>query len=85
MSTPFVTTQQEIPYHHALDLGTLGLGDDRRIIVSSRLHGDEAVEAFVGRFHGQPLRGPVPGASPVRPGHVKWHLANVFKKPARAA
>ena len=72
-------------HHHALDLGTIGLGDDRRIIVSSRLHGEEAVEAFVGKFHGQLLRGPVHGALPVHQGHVKWHLDNVFKKPARAA
>ncbi len=72
------------PLHHdALDIGSIGLGEDGRIIVSSRLHGDDTVEAFLGRFHGQSLNGPVHGAAPVHDRHREWHLKNVFKKPMR--
>jgi len=72
-------------HHDALDIGTIGLTDDRRVIVSSRLHGDEAVESFLGRYHGRPLRGPVHGAPPVARQHRDWHRENVFKDLPRAA
>ena len=72
-------------HHKALDIGTIGLTDNHRVIVSNRLHGGDEVEAFIGRFHGQPLRGPVHGALPIGGKHRDWHWINVFKKPPRAA
>jgi putative restriction endonuclease len=74
------------PLHHkALDLGLIGLGEERRVLVSSRLHGGEAVEAHLGRFHGRALVGPLKGEAFVAELHAAWHRREVFKAPARAA
>lgn len=74
------------PLHHkALDLGLIGLGEERRVLVSSRLHGGEAVEAHLGRFHGRALVGPLHGEAFVAEPHAAWHRREVFKAPARAA
>lgn len=72
-------------HHKALDGGVVGLTLDHRVLVSSRLHGGEPVEALIGRLHGQSLIGPVHGAQPVAERFVNWHTGNVLKKPARAA
>jgi putative restriction endonuclease len=72
------------PLHHkGLDLGVIGISHDRRVIISSRLHGGEATEASFGRYHHQPLRGPVHGYPPVLPEYVKWHARQVFRSPPR--
>jgi putative restriction endonuclease len=72
------------PLHHkGLDLGMMGISNDRRVLISSRLQGGEATEASFGRYHGQLLRGPVHGYPFVRREHVKWHARQVFKDPPR--
>lgn len=72
------------PLHHkGLDLGVMGISQERRIVISSRLHGGEATEASFGRYHDQLLRGPVHGYPPLLPQHVKWHAQQVFKSPPR--
>jgi putative restriction endonuclease len=74
------------PLHHkALDLGLIGVSDNRHVLVSSRLHGSDTVEAAIGRFHAQPLATPRHGAPPVSAVHARWHGAQVFKKPSRPA
>lgn len=74
------------PLHHkALDLGLIALGERRALLVSSRLHGGDAVEAQLGRFHGRELVGPLHGQPVVAAVHAEWHRREVFKGPARAA
>ncbi len=74
------------PLHHkALDLGLLALGQQRRLLVSSRLHGGDAVEAQLGRYHGRELVGPLHGQPCVADVHAEWHRREVFKAPSRAA
>ena len=70
-------------HHKGLDLGVIGISDDARIMISSRLHGDEVTERSFGQYHLQLLRGPVHGHAPVRMEYVKWHTQEVFKNPAR--
>jgi putative restriction endonuclease len=72
------------PLHHmALDMGLFGLADNCLIHVSSRLHGGDAVEAHVGRYHGHPLRGPFHGSPRVDRMYAEWHRRQVFKGPSR--
>lgn len=74
------------PLHHkALDLGLIGLGERRALVVSSRLHGGDAVEAQLGRFHGRALVGPLHGQPPIAEERAAWHRREVFKGPARVA
>lgn len=74
------------PLHHkALDLGLLGLDEERRVLVSGRLHGGQAVQAQLGRFHRAALIGPLHGEAPVAEPHAAWHRREVFKGPPRAA
>ncbi len=72
-------------HHKALDLGLIGLGERRAVLVSSRLHGGDAVETQFGRFHGHSLVGPLHGQPAVADIHAEWHRREVFKGPARAA
>lgn len=72
------------PLHHkGLDLGVIGISDDRRVLVSSRLHGGEAIEASFGRYHQQSLIGPFHGYPSVHLDFVKWHTQQVFRNPPR--
>jgi putative restriction endonuclease len=72
------------PLHHkGLDLGVLGISEDRRILISSRLHGGKATEESFGRYHDQSLLNPVHGSPPVQTEYVKWHSQQVFKNPPR--
>jgi putative restriction endonuclease len=69
------------PLHHAaLDRGWIGIDDQLQVVVSSRLTGGEAVERFLGRYHGRALREPA-GALGVDP--RVWHQRQIFKRPAR--
>lgn len=72
------------PLHHkALDLGLLTLNDRREIVVSSRLHGGDAVEAQFGRYHRRGLTGPAHGQPGVALRFAEWHRQQVFKAPGR--
>jgi hypothetical protein len=64
-------------------MGLLGLNEDSQVAVSARLHGSEAVEAHLGRFHGKELIGPFHGAPAVAARFASWHRREVFKSPSR--
>lgn len=70
-------------HHKLLDLGAMGLSEDHRVVVSSRLHGGGAVDDLVLRYHGASLRGPQAGQNAPGAANVRWHTIQVFKKPAR--
>lgn len=73
------------PLHHkALDMGLIGLTSDNEVAVSSRLHGGEAVEAQLGRFHGRALVGPFHGQAAIAASFASWHRREVFKEPSRS-
>jgi putative restriction endonuclease len=74
------------PLHHkALDLGLIGLSEERILLVSSRLHGGEAVETQIGRFHRRAMLGPQHGYPAIDIKYARWHRQEVFKDPPRAA
>ena len=70
-------------HHKALDRGALGLTEDGRVQISSDLHGSEMVELLLLRYTGQPLRAPQPGLERPALDHVRWHVREVFRAPAR--
>nr|WP_285752419.1 HNH endonuclease [Lentzea sp. NBRC 105346] len=67
-------------HHKLFDRGVLGLGDDLRIIVSSRFTSRTTAGQSVYELHGRPLR-PRPGTSLPAAAHVDWHTNEVFKGP----
>lgn len=71
-------------HHKAFDRGALGLDDDRRILVSEEVRGGQAVEQWLLRFAGAPLRPPLPGRPHPAERFVRWHRKEVFRAPARA-
>ena len=72
--------------HHTLfDAGVFSLTPGLNVAVSDLLNRSDETTLLVLRHHGQPLRGPLPGKSPVAEAHRNWHWVQVFKKPARAA
>jgi putative restriction endonuclease len=71
-------------FHHvALDRGALGLTEDYRCQVSEHVHGGPAVEEWLLRFSGQNLRAPQLGHAKPGLSHLRWHLREVFRPPAR--
>lgn len=66
-------------HHKLFDRGVLGLGEDRRILVSQRFVGrSEASRLHVLALAGRPVIGPQPGLAPVAPHHREWHVRQVF-------
>ncbi|MFJ5926890.1 phosphorothioated DNA-binding restriction endonuclease [Kitasatospora sp. NPDC092948] len=66
-------------HHKLFDKGVLGLGDDRRILVSRRFVGrSEASRQHVLALVGRPVLGPQPGSPPVARRHREWHGRQVF-------
>ena len=72
-------------HHKALDRGALGLGDDRRILISQHLHGSQGVADWLLRFEGTKLEAPQPGTPPPAANHITWHRREVFQGPARGS
>jgi len=72
-------------HHAALDRGALGLADDRRILVSTEVHGSRMVETYLLRYAGARLFGPQRGFPAPGEQHVRWHAREVFRGPAREA
>lgn len=66
----------------AFDRGAVGLTEDRKILVSAELHGNEVVEQSIVRLHNEPIQ--VPRLSDHAPAvrFVAWHQKNVFRRPA---
>lgn len=72
-------------HHRLFDRGALGIGAERRILVSQHVHGGDAVAQTVIRFAGMPLRLPQPGARAVAERYIQWHYHEVFWPPEREA
>ncbi|MGC9382442.1 phosphorothioated DNA-binding restriction endonuclease [Streptomyces sp. MH13] len=76
-------------HHKLFDKGALGIGDDRRILVSQRFVGhSSAAREYVTALAGRTLVGPQPGTLPVAAAHRDWHARQVFRgepRPAAAA
>ncbi|MFD9123861.1 phosphorothioated DNA-binding restriction endonuclease [Kitasatospora sp. NPDC059571] len=71
-------------HHKLFDKGVLGLGDDRRILVSQRFVGrSDASRHHVLSLSGRRVIGPQPGLPPVARRHREWHGRQVFHGAAR--
>ncbi|MBD0689747.1 phosphorothioated DNA-binding restriction endonuclease [Streptomyces sp. CBMA123] len=71
-------------HHKLFDKGVLGLGEERRILVSQRFVGrSEASRRQVLSLAGRPLIGPQAGAPSVADRHREWHARQVFHGAAR--
>jgi putative restriction endonuclease len=70
-------------HHKAFDRGAIGLGDDRRILISQHVRGSHGVDEWLVRFTGQPVRPPQQGEPVPAADNINWHRAEVFRKPAR--
>ncbi len=72
--------------HKLFDAGAWTLSDDRRIIVSAELTGEEAAILKLRTLHGKPLGKPLPGQAELTIEHIRWHrepdLGGVFRHPA---
>ncbi|SEG80629.1 putative restriction endonuclease [Thermomonospora echinospora] len=69
-------------HHRLLDRGVLGLTPDRTITVSGRFSARAPVASLlVLDLSGRPARAPRSGPR-VRPDHITWHTAQVFRAPA---
>lgn len=72
-------------HHKLFDRGafTLSGGEDMIVQVSKNAHGTHGFSEWLMKYHGKPLKRPqAPGDYPL-PTHVKWHVREVFKGPAR--
>ena len=72
--------------HKLFDIGAWTLTDDRRILISRDLTGDDkTIERIRGR-HGQPLSSPIQGEQEVSQEFIRWHRepnqGGVFRQPA---
>jgi len=66
-------------HHQALDRGAIGLSNNLKIIVSSRLHGGPSMEQYFFRFHGQAMTLPSRKSAHPAGNFVLWHRAQVFR------
>lgn len=72
-------------HHKLFDRGVFTLDDDRRVVVSEELSGSAATEAWMIRFHGQPIVGPSAPGQRADPAFLAWHRWEVFREPALQA
>lgn len=70
-------------HHQAFDRGAITLSDERRILVSSRLHGSARLDQFFLVLHDAPLATPNRKNAFPKPEFVSWHRAEVFRGEAR--
>ncbi len=70
-------------HHKLFDRGAFSLTEDRRVLVSQELHGSEATEQWITRFHGSALRVPRRAAQQPGPAFIAWHRGEVFREPGR--
>jgi putative restriction endonuclease len=72
--------------HKLFDAGAWSLTDDRRIIVSKELTGNDSVVARIRNLHGKPLADPLPGEPRIAVPFIRWHRekghGGVFRSPA---
>ena len=73
-------------HHKLFDRGALGLTAGHHVAVSTHFVGrSPAAEDLVLSLVGRPLLPPQPGQSLPAAHHVAWHVAQVFRAPARQA
>lgn len=72
--------------HKLFDIGAWSLTDDRCILVSRELTGDDQTIAQIRSRHGQPLLKPIQGEPQVNKNFIRWHRepdqGGVFRQPA---
>lgn len=72
--------------HKLFDAGVWSLTDDRRVLVSADFTGTDATVERIRGLHGETIRSPLPGESPVSVEYIRWHresdLGGVFHRPA---
>jgi putative restriction endonuclease len=73
-------------HHKLLDLGAVGIADDRTVAVSAQFIGrSDTAARLVIDLVGRALLEPQPGFPTPIDDHVGWHHREVFRPPARAA
>ena len=70
-------------HHKALDLGAIGLDEDRIILVSADLHGHNQTKELFYQYSRKTLRRPNRGECVLDKEFIRWHCKEVFRKPAR--
>ncbi len=70
-------------HHKLFDRGAFTVTEDRRVMVSEELHGSEATEQWITRFHGHALRVPRRPAQQPEAAFLAWHRHEVFREPGR--
>lgn len=67
-------------HHKLLDLGVVGLTDDRHILVAPDFVADSEVGHRLGHdLHDRPLKPPQPRFDPPAQEHIRWHGTQVFR------
>jgi putative restriction endonuclease len=69
-------------HHRLFDRGAFTVDPNRNLLVSRHAIG-EALEPWLMRFHGQPIRQPQEEAMNPAEVHLEWHGREVFRAPAR--
>jgi putative restriction endonuclease len=70
-------------HHKLFDLGAFTLSDDRRVLVSERVIGDQNdrhMDHLLLSYHGRPLKEPVRQEERPHSAFVSWHRDQVFKE-----
>ncbi len=70
-------------HHQALDRGAITISDERRIVVSSRLHGSGRLQELFLALHGTSLATPSRKEAVPNPEFLAWHRTQVFRGEAR--
>lgn len=71
-------------HHRALDRGAIGISEDRRILVSSSVHGGPMLDEYFLSLAGKPLRTPNRIEDAPREEFLQWHRREVFRRPPRS-
>lgn len=67
------------PLHHKIfDRGGLTIAHDQRVLVSASLSGNEVLDTFLLRFHGEKIRAPHHPAHHPASEFLEWHRREVF-------
>lgn len=71
-------------HHRLLDRGAFTVMFDGTVRVAEEAHGGEGFEAWLLRFHEEPLRSPTSRKHRVAEPFADWHHREVFRYPSRA-
>lgn len=66
-------------HHKLLDRGAIAISNDKKIIVSQRVHGGQSAEDWLYNFDGKPLRQPRNKEYTPDQKFIDWHVKEVFK------